>query len=155
MRTQLIPRAQTSRKRLHGRSYPLQLVFSYLALKDGQVIQRGWGETIEIGSTRVRVAPIEALSLATTGIVMSIAWPAKFEDGASLQLVVQATPCGDDLGLGEFVILKHEFRIASKGALGLGLRTGFATGKAYGAHEPRHPSFPAQSSAASAAASGG
>jgi len=112
------------------------------------VIQRGLGETIEIGSTRVRVRLPEALSLATTDIVMSIAWPAKFEDGASLQLVVQAKPGWDDLGLAELVIRKYEFRIASKSALGLGLRAGFATGKAYNAHEPWHPSLQAQSRAA-------
>jgi hypothetical protein len=114
--------------RTPGGFYPLELPFSYLALRDGHVIQRGQGETIEIGSTRIRVKPIDSLSPATTDIVMSIAWPARLNDGPSLQFVVQTKPRWDGVGLAECVILRHEFRIASKGNLGLGLRIALGAG---------------------------
>jgi hypothetical protein len=107
-----------------GRSYDLQLFFSYRAFADGQAIQRGLGETIEIGSTRIRVRLIEALSRAATGIVLSIAWPGTFQDGASLQLVVQAEPCWGGVDPVEFVIRNYQYRILPKERLSRSLSRG-------------------------------
>jgi hypothetical protein len=106
------------------RRYPLQLAFSYVARRRGRLIHSGWGETIEIGSSQIRVCPLDAATADATDIVMSIAWPAKLPNGTRLQLVIQTKPVGEDLIFPEFRILKHEFRTASREANGLGLKAG-------------------------------
>ena len=106
------------------RLYPLQLSFSYVARKRGYAIHSGWGETLEIGSSYVRVNPLDVAISEVTDMVMSIAWPAKLPDGTGLQLVIQARPVAEYLVSTEFRIVKYEFRTASRVANGLGLRAG-------------------------------
>jgi len=124
MATQLVPAPESSSKRPRGRLYPIQLSFSYIALRRGQVIQRGWGETTEMSSTHIRVKRIQGLNPGITQIVMSIAWPATLPDGAGLQLVVQARPDTGWLWMANFSIQKYEFRTASKNSQGMGMRLG-------------------------------
>jgi hypothetical protein len=116
------PRATSARRRSHqpNKYYPVQLAFSYQALRRGDVIQRGSGETIEISSTSVRVKPLMALAQATTDVVMWIAWPAKLDDGTSLHCVILAKPQWDGSGLVELEIMKYQFRTAASRALGNG-----------------------------------
>ena len=128
MATRLPQPAKARRKREPNTYYPLALAFSYQALRHGQMIQHGLGQTTEISSTCIRVKPLSALSLATTEVAMSIAWPAKLKDGTSLQFFILAKPCWDGLGLAEFAIMKHEFRTASQRTLGSGLGMGFGAG---------------------------
>jgi hypothetical protein len=124
MEAEILLPAETSPKRVPGKYYPLELTFSYVALKRGQVIQRGLGKTVEISSASVRIMPLDVLNPSATGIVLSIAWPVKLDDGASLKWVIEAKPSWGDAGPSEFVIRKQEFRIASKRTLGLGARAG-------------------------------
>lgn len=152
METLLALKTAAHRRRLRGKLYPVRLVLSYTALHVDQVVQRGWGETIEIGSGRLRVKLTEALSPAATGVVLSIAWPVKLADGASLQLVVRATPSWDPAGRMEFTIDKHEFRTASKNSTGIGLRTSFANGRAAYAPLPVHAGMAAQATMAASGA---
>jgi len=91
----------------------VQLAFSYQALRHGDEIQRGSGETTEISSSCIKVKLLPALAPATTDVVMSIIWPAKLEDGTSLHCVVLAKPSWDGLGLAELVIVKYQFRTAA------------------------------------------
>jgi hypothetical protein len=97
------------------RGYPLQLPFSYIARRHRHTVCNGWGETLEIGSSHVRVFPVSFAISDITDVVLSIAWPAKLPDGTPLQLVVQAKPIGESLAFAEFQIVKHEFRTASRG----------------------------------------
>jgi hypothetical protein len=152
METLLAPKTAADRRRLRGKLYPVRLILSYTALHVDQVVQRGWGETTEIGSGRLRVKLAEALSPAATGVVMSIAWPVKLADGPSLQLVIRTTPSWDHAGPMEFTIDKHEFRTASRNATGMGLRTSFATGRAAYAHLPAHFGIAAQPAVAASGA---
>jgi len=106
------------------RFYPLQLPFSYLALRRGRVVQKGWGETAEISSNHVRVKPLGLIYEDITEMIISVAWPAKLPDGAGLQLMIHALPIRDGSSNELFRILRHEFRIASRDANGVGLRVG-------------------------------
>ena len=106
------------------RFYPLQLPFSYLALRRGRVVQKGWGETAEISSNHVRVKPLGLIYEDVTEMIISIAWPAKLPDGAGLQLMIHGLPVRDGSSNELFRILRYEFRIASKDANGVGLRVG-------------------------------
>lgn len=152
MDTLLAPKTAAHRRRLRGKLYPVRLILSYTALHADQVVQRGWGETTEIGSGRLRVKLAESLSPAATGVVLSIAWPVKLTDGASLQLVVRATPTWGHAGPMEFTIDKYEFRTASRKATSPGLRTSFADGRAAYAQVPVHLGIAAQPAAAASGA---
>jgi hypothetical protein len=148
MATRILHIAEASQKYLHRRFYPLELSFSYIALRRGRVIQSGWGETVEMSSSHVRVKPLGLRDLDATDIVMSVAWPAKLPDGTNLQLVIHTEPVRDSLDAAEFRILKHEYRTASKGGNGLGLRTEILSCKVGPSHEQRQPGTPARSIAA-------
>jgi hypothetical protein len=131
-----------------GKYYPVQLFFSYTALRRGQVIQRGSGETIEMSKSHIRARTLDILSPRATTVVMSITWPAKLADGTGLQLMVQTKPDRDALQLGQFCILKHEFRTAPKVGHAFGLRTALEASKADDSGEPVRLSLPARSMAA-------
>jgi hypothetical protein len=107
--------ALNDRRRLAGAYYPLTLDFSYLAYRRGRVIQQGTGVTVEMSRARIRVKPIAVSTPGTTDIKLSIAWPAVLDDGTRLQFVVQGKPSWNGSELVEVIILKHEFRTASKG----------------------------------------
>jgi hypothetical protein len=115
---------QARKKHLLGRFYPLQLPFSYIALRRGRVVQKGWGQTAEISSNHIRVKALGLIYEDVTELIISIAWPAKLPDGAGLQLMVHALPVRDGSSNELFRILRHEFRTASKDANGVGLRAG-------------------------------
>jgi hypothetical protein len=115
---------QARKKHQFRRFYPLQLPFSYIALRRGRVVQKGWGETAEISSNHVRVKPLGLIYEDVTEMIISIAWPAKLPDGAGLQLMVHVLPVRDGSSNELFRILRHEFRTASKDANGVGLRVG-------------------------------
>jgi len=149
MATQLVPAPESSGKRPRGRLYPIQLSFSYIALRRGQVIQRGWGETTEMSSTHIRVKRIQGLNPGVTQMVMSIAWPAKLPDGTGLQLVVQVRPDTGWLWMANFSIQKYEFRTASKNMQGFGMRLGLM--KAREADDPKQPASQRPEVAAGAA----
>jgi len=125
------------------RFYPLQLPFSYLALRRGRVVQKGWGETAEISSNHVRVKPLGLIYEDITELIMSIHWPAKLPDGAGLQLMVHALPIRDGSSNELFRILRHEFRIASRDANGVGLRVGLLNWNTGDSGELTHMATPA------------
>jgi hypothetical protein len=104
------------RRRSQNVYYPLKLGFSYLAYRRGHVIQRGIGETVEMSRAGIRVRPIEIVPQDATDIKLSIAWPATLDDGTRLQFVVQGKPQWNGSQLVEVIMVKHEFRTASKGA---------------------------------------
>lgn len=106
------------------RFYPLQLPFSYIALRRGRVFHKGWGETVEISSNQIRITPLGITQGMLTEMIMAVTWPAKLPDGTSLQLMIHVLPAPDGQPSGLFRILKHEFRTASREANGLGLTAG-------------------------------
>jgi hypothetical protein len=124
MAKRIIQFDQARKKHLLRRFYPLQLPFSYIALRRGRVVQKGWGETAEISSNHVRVKPLGLIYEDVTEMIMSITWPAKLPDGAGLQLMFHALPVRDGSSSELFRILRHEFRTASRDANGAGLRAG-------------------------------
>jgi len=133
--------AKCRRKRLPGKYYPLKLAFSYWAYRRGHLIQRGFGETVEISSGGVRLKPSEIVCLGATDIEMSIAWPARLRDGTELQFFVQGKPFWDGLGLAEILILKHEFRTAARTTHGLSVRSGYSVSEGSGARPQFNPAI--------------
>jgi hypothetical protein len=133
---------QARKKHQFRRFYPLQLPFSYIALRRGRVVQKGWGETAEISSNHVRIRPLGLTYEDVTETIMSIAWPAKLPDGAGLQLMIHALPVRDGSSNELFRILRHEFRIASKDANGVGLRVGLLNWNTGDSDEPTHTAPP-------------
>jgi hypothetical protein len=115
--------AEARKKHVPRRFYPLQLPFSYIAVRRGRVVERGWGETVEMSSNQIRVAPAALVNAKFTELVLSIAWPVKHSGGAGLQLVAHVLPCLDG-SAGLFRILQHEFRTVSREANGFGLHAG-------------------------------
>ena len=97
-----------------GRLYPIRLMLSYSAYRNGDVIQRGAGQTIEMSSTRIRIKSAETLDPSATEIKLSIAWPIPLEDGTGLQFVVQGRPAWDEAESGTVLIASYEFRTAPK-----------------------------------------
>jgi hypothetical protein len=107
------------------------------------VVQKGWGETAEISSNHVRVKPLGLIYEDVTEMIISVAWPAKLPDGAGLQLMVHALPIRDGSSNELFRILRHEFRIASKDANGVGLRVGLLNWNTGDSDELTHRATPA------------
>jgi hypothetical protein len=134
---------QARKKHQLRRFYPLQLPFSYLALRRGRVVQKGWGETAEISSNHVRVKPLGLIYEDITEMIISVAWPAKLPDGAGLQLMIHALPIRDGSSNELFRILRHEFRIASRDANGVGLRVGLLNWNTGDSGELTHMATPA------------
>jgi hypothetical protein len=141
---------QARKKHQFRRFYPLRLPFSYIALRRGRVVQKGWGETAEISSNHVRVKPLGLIYEDITELIMSIHWPAKLPDGAGLQLMVHALPIRDGSSNELFRILRHEFRIASKDANGVGLRVGLLNWNTGDSDELTRTATPAFAAAAAA-----
>jgi hypothetical protein len=111
---------------LHGRQkqaphrrYPLHLSFWYIARQREHAIGSGWGETIEIGSSYIRVCPLPFRDLRGIELFMSVTWPATLPDGTPLQLLIQARPVEEAAPLAEVFILNHQFRTAARGPRGL------------------------------------
>lgn len=119
------------RKRPRGKYYPIKLACTYLAFRHGRVIEHGAAQTEEMSSTGVRLRSLDKIDMTATEIELSIAWPAKLPDGASLQFVVQGRPCWKGLKLAEVLIVKHEFRTAARDAHGLSNRVGYAARQAF------------------------
>ncbi len=100
--------------RAQGRLYPIRLTLAYQAYRNGDVIQRGVGQTVEMSSTRIRIVSPETLDRSATEIKLSIAWPIPLEDGTPLQFVVQGRPAWNEAESGMVLIASYEFRTAPK-----------------------------------------
>ena len=97
-----------------GKAYPLRLSLAYSAYRNGTVIQRGAGETIEISSTRIRIKSSETWEKSMTDIRLAISWPVPLEDGTGLQFVVKGRPAWNDEQLDAILVSSYEFRTAAK-----------------------------------------
>ena len=137
--------------RRFGTYYPVKLHFSFVSLREDQVIQTGEGEIAEMSSTHIKVKRIDILDPRATNIVLSIAWPAKLPDGAPLQLLVHATMPARMPAEPEFDIRKWEFRTVAKTLNGFHLRAGAGTWATRSAREIRHDPQPEYRAAASVA----
>ena len=103
--------------------FPLQLTFSYIARSRGHSVEAGLGETLEIGSSYVRIRPL-VVPAVVTDFVISINWPAMLPDGTRLQLIVQARSVDASPTVSRLEILKYEFRTAQKFGRGSSRRQG-------------------------------
>jgi hypothetical protein len=101
------------RQRSKSAFYPLKLTFTYTASRDGRVIQRGMGETIEMSSCAVRAKFAEAIPAEVTDLRLSIAWPATLSDGTNLQFVVEGRPSWEGARM-EVRFWRYEFRTAPR-----------------------------------------
>ncbi len=97
-----------------GKYYPIRLALAYSAFRNGAVVQRGNGETVEISSTRVRLTSVDVLDRGITDIQLSVAWPVALEDGTPLQFVVRGRPAWDGEQLAAVVVSSYEFRTAAR-----------------------------------------
>jgi hypothetical protein len=127
MGTPTVAFAKDHQRRSGGAYYPLRLAFSYIALCDGDVIQRGTGETTEISSASVRVKIDDIVSPDVKQIKLSIAWPATLSDGARLQFVVHGDPLYAGPRLAEVAFWKYEFKTAPRRAMNV--ESGVPTGR--------------------------
>jgi len=114
MGTPAVAFAKDHQRRSSCAYYPLRLAFSYTAYCDGDVIQRGTGETTEISSASVRVTIDDIVRPDVKQIKLSIAWPATLSDGARLQFVVQGEPLYAGTRLVEIAFWKYEFKTAPR-----------------------------------------
>jgi hypothetical protein len=127
MGTPAVAFAKDHQRRSGGAYYPLRLVLSYIAYCDGDVVQRGTGETTEISSASVRVKIDDIVSPDAKQIKLSIAWPATLSDGARLQFVVQGEPLYAGPRLAEVAFWKYEFKTAPRRAMSV--EAGVANGR--------------------------
>ena len=101
------------RQRSKSAFYPLTLAFTYAAYREGRVIQRGTGETMEMSSFAVRAKFAEAIPAEVTDLRLSIAWPATLGDGTNLQFVIEGRPSWEGARM-EVRFWRYEFRTAPR-----------------------------------------
>ena len=101
------------RPRSKSAYYPLTLAFTYTAYREGTVIKRGTGETMEMSSFAVRARFAEPIPAEVTDLKLSVAWPATLGDGTNLQFVIEGRPSWEGARM-EVQFCRYEFRTAPR-----------------------------------------
>jgi hypothetical protein len=98
-----------ARDRRSGRRYPIDAALEYRLVRHRKILQSGNGHTVNISSSGVLVEVDEQLAPGAQ-IELSIAWPARLDGHALLQLFVAGRTVRAEEGRTAVRIRAYDFR---------------------------------------------
>jgi hypothetical protein len=116
------PRGQ----RPSGGWYPIAADVAYKSVGMGGILIEGRGRSVKISSSGILIATEAALPLGTL-IEIVIAWPAKLDDGACLNLHVRGRTLRSYGNHTAVAIIRYEFRTRASAVNGVQKTDGFCT----------------------------
>ena len=91
---------------------------AFRVYEDGELIQEGAGETVQMSSKAIVFRPSRLITPRATELSVSVAWPITLEDGTALQVVFTGRPCWDRGVFAGIEIDRYQFRTRRSAALG-------------------------------------
>jgi hypothetical protein len=98
-----------ARDRRSGRRYPIDAALEYRLVRQRKVIQRGTGHTVNISSSGI-LFEVEEPFAPGSQVEISIAWPARLNGCALLQLIVSGRTVRAEGGRTAVRIQTYDFR---------------------------------------------